>query len=71
MLSAAALTSCATATPVSPTSFTAQLEAELAKQKADDCELFKPAIIPEDAPQAWRQHAEAYGVKWRSYCNPS
>lgn len=68
MLSMALLMSCASATPASPISYTAQLEEESARQKAADCALFKPEPIPETAPLEWRQHAEAFGVKWRHHC---
>ena len=68
MLSVAALTSCAHETPRSPISFMAVLDEELAKQKAADCDLFKPKPIPETAPLEWRQHAEAFAVKWRHHC---
>lgn len=67
-LSAGLLLSCASQTQPSPPSYTAILAQEVAKQKASDCLLFKPEIIPEDAPLAWREHAEKFGVKWRDYC---
>lgn len=68
MSSLGLLLSCETATPGLQPSYTEVLAVEVAKQKASDCDLFRPAPIPEDAPLAWREHAERFGAKWRDYC---
>ena len=68
LLLAVGLTSCASQTPASTISSSAQIQEAATRARSESCAALKPEPIPRDADQRWIDHAVKQASAWRAYC---